>query len=352
MSVQHIALVLEASGLCAQEKAVLTAMCNHTDPAGKTFAGEERLMRESGMPKSTFRRWRAQLVDRNLLISRRKGRTGGGRATSDTWVNLEALRAARDPFFGTHPTDRPEDENPFAAAQSNGLTGETKGGGNGLTSETINSLASETTVVSPVRPQSLSNPQSESLSPQPPSPGAVKERENDEHQDDKQDRAPSAPPVPRQASPAGSDETTEAGERADEIGYAWARARKTHGYRAPADARRRIASAARGLLVDGDDPADAAQLEACAVAMAREASWLDLAKMWLRWEPDAAARPVLPKWCGRCNDGMDPGPSASMRLIETNDAVRPCPDCHPGQVVARTEGTPDPHATAAPLPVA
>lgn len=192
MSIQHIALVLEASGLSAQEKAVLTAFCNHTDPSGKTFAGEERLMREAGMPRATFRRWRSQLVDRELLISRRKGRKGGGRTTSDTWVNIEKLRAARDPFFGQTPTDRPEDENPFAQVGGNGPAGETKGGF-GLTSEPINQPTgepingpvSETTVGSPVRPitvsESLSgSPQGEPSSSVPPSPSAAVERAPEE----------------------------------------------------------------------------------------------------------------------------------------------------------------------------
>ncbi|KPC75338.1 hypothetical protein ADL26_07885 [Thermoactinomyces vulgaris] len=184
MSIQHIALVLEAAGLGPQEKAVLTAFCNHTDPNGKTFAGQERLMREAGMPESTFKRWRSELVKRNLLFSQRKGRKGGGRTTSDTYVNLAALRAMRDPFFGEHPTDRPEDENPFADVNSK-LTGnepvsEPKGGGananpqvtgnepvselkecNGLASEPINRLASEPTVGSPASPITLINRQGE-----------------------------------------------------------------------------------------------------------------------------------------------------------------------------------------------
>jgi hypothetical protein len=208
MSIQHIALVLEAADLCAQEKAVLIAFCNHTDPNGKTFAGQERLMREAGMPASTFKRWRRDLVERNLLLSKRKGRKGGGRTTSDTYVNLAALRAMRDPFFGEHVTDRPEDENPFADVNSqvtsngpasepkrgstdvnsqvtsNGPASEPKGG-NGPASGPINGPASEPTVGPPVSPITLPSPQGEPSTPSPAptasaAPTVVAEREEGE----------------------------------------------------------------------------------------------------------------------------------------------------------------------------
>lgn len=114
MSVQHIAMVLEASGLCAQEKAALVAFCNHTDATGKTFAGEERLMREAGMPRTTFQRWRAKLVERELLFSKARKNTKNQRLTSDTWVNLRLLGQMRDPWFDRpgRPADE-EDMNPF-----------------------------------------------------------------------------------------------------------------------------------------------------------------------------------------------------------------------------------------------
>lgn len=119
MSVQHIALVLEAADLCAQEKAALVAFCNHTDATGKTFAGEERLMREAGMPRSTFRRWRAKLVERELLVSKQKRNAKNQRMTSDTWVNLRRLAEMRDPWFNRpgRPADE-EDMNPFESPDS------------------------------------------------------------------------------------------------------------------------------------------------------------------------------------------------------------------------------------------
>lgn len=167
MSIQHIAMVLEAKGLCAQEKAVLTAFCNHTDPAGKTHAGEERLMREAGMPRTTFQRWRGKLVKDRLLISRRKGRQGGGRTTSDTWVNLKLLHSIRDPWFDRKPADRQEEPNPFDAQNQdekdtgNGPASGAKGGGNGPASGAINGPASGADVAPPVEPITLTNPQSE-----------------------------------------------------------------------------------------------------------------------------------------------------------------------------------------------
>ena len=107
-------LVLEAMDLCAQEKAVLLAICNHTDATGKTFAGEQRLMRESGMPRTTFQRWRSKLVERDLLISREKRNTRQQRQTSDTWVNLPVLRSMRDPFFARAGRSADEEDmNPF-----------------------------------------------------------------------------------------------------------------------------------------------------------------------------------------------------------------------------------------------
>lgn len=119
MSVQHIALVLEAADLCAQEKAALVAFCNHTDATGKTFAGEERLMREAGMPRSTFRRWRAKLVERELLVSKQKRNAKNQRMTSDTWVNLRRLAEMRDLWFNRpgRPADE-EDMNPFESPDS------------------------------------------------------------------------------------------------------------------------------------------------------------------------------------------------------------------------------------------
>lgn len=176
VSVQHMNMVLEAQGLCAQEKAVLTACCNHTDPSGKTYAGEERLMREAGMPRTTFQRWRAKLVSRGLLFSKRKGRKGGGRTTSDTWVNLEALRAARDPWFDRSPADRDEDENPFsgqdvpAVAQpgrrGKGPVGGAKGrGSNGPASGAINGPVSGACAAPPAEPVTLRNPQGETAPP-------------------------------------------------------------------------------------------------------------------------------------------------------------------------------------------
>lgn len=114
MSIQHIVLVLEARGLAARHKAVLTAFCNHTDERGKTFAGEERLMREAGMPATTFRRNRAELVDQGLLISKRRGRRSGGQQTADTWVNLRKLTQMRDPWFSRPTPPRLDGEdNPF-----------------------------------------------------------------------------------------------------------------------------------------------------------------------------------------------------------------------------------------------
>ena len=170
MSIQNIVLVLEAAELCAQEKAVLTAFCNHTDPSGKTYAGEERLMRESGMPRTTFQRWRSELVRRGLLISKRKGRKGGGRATSDTWVNLEALRAARDPWFAKKAADRDEDDNPFTGQgvaepstrrSKSPVSGAKGGASNGPVSGAINGPVSGASPAPPVEPVTVNNPQSE-----------------------------------------------------------------------------------------------------------------------------------------------------------------------------------------------
>lgn len=161
MSVQHIVLVLEATDLDPREKAVLIAFCNHTDPNGKTFAGQERLRREAGMPATTFKEWKKKLVERNLLVSRRKGRKGGGRATSDTYVNLVALREMRDPFFGEQVTDRPEDENPFADVNSQVTS-------NGPADGPINGPADGPTVGPLTGPITLNNRQGEPSPPLPP----------------------------------------------------------------------------------------------------------------------------------------------------------------------------------------
>lgn len=164
MSIQHIALVLEAADLTVQESAILIAMCNHTDTNGKTFAGEERLMREAKLRKTQFRTWRARLVERELIVSRRRGRQGGGRTTSDTYVNLAKLRSMRDPFFGGRTNDRPEDENPFSQVDSNGPENRTidaDSGGNGPENRTINGPENRTTVGRRTGPITLNNPQGE-----------------------------------------------------------------------------------------------------------------------------------------------------------------------------------------------
>lgn len=114
MSIQHISLVLEAKGLNARHKAVLTAFCYHTDERGKTFAGEERLMREAGMPRTTFQRNRSELVEQGLLTSKRRGRRSGGQQSADTWVNLRKLAQMRDPWFDQPvPLRNDGEDNPF-----------------------------------------------------------------------------------------------------------------------------------------------------------------------------------------------------------------------------------------------
>jgi hypothetical protein len=164
VSIQHVSLVLEAADLAVQEKAILIALANHTDPNGKTFAGEERLMRESSLKKTQFRTWRARLVERELILSRRRGRRGGGRTTSDTYLNLDKLRSMRHPFFGAVVTDRPEDENPFSQADSNGPDNRTiddNDGGNGPVSRTINGPVSRTTQGRGTGPITITNHQGE-----------------------------------------------------------------------------------------------------------------------------------------------------------------------------------------------
>ncbi|QCX75483.1 hypothetical protein C9F11_08970 [Streptomyces sp. YIM 121038] len=130
MSIQHITLVLDAGDLCAQEKAVLTAFCNYTNPAGQTFAGEARLAATAGMPERTFRTWRARLVERGLLVCRRKGRhvKTGGQLTSRTRVNLELLAKMRNPVFDRKFTDDDEliplpEEGYRPSVASKGVTG-------------------------------------------------------------------------------------------------------------------------------------------------------------------------------------------------------------------------------------
>lgn len=114
MSIKHIDLVLKAKGISPRHRAVLTAFCNYTDKRGKTFAGEDRLRREAGMPLSTFRRNRAELVELGLLASKRRGRQSGGQQTADTWVNLRKLAQMRDPWFDRPTPPRLDGEdNPF-----------------------------------------------------------------------------------------------------------------------------------------------------------------------------------------------------------------------------------------------
>jgi hypothetical protein len=141
-------------------------------------------------------------------------------------------------------------------------------------------------------------------------------------------------PAARSVPAAREDIDGRASTRAEEIGHAWARARREHGHRAPAETRRRVAAAALALLADRDEPADADRLEACAVDMARKASWTNLTTHWTHYQPEAV-RTALPPWCGRCNDGADPGPNVAARILwSADDRVIQCPDCHPKHAAA------------------
>lgn len=96
-----------------------------------------------------------------------------------------------------------------------------------------------------------------------------------------------------------------------------------------------MTSAALALLADRDEPADAERLEACAVDMARNPSWTNLTTHWTHYQPAAAPRLALPDWCGRCNDGRDPGPNVAARILwSADDRVIQCPDCHPKHAAA------------------
>lgn len=56
-------------------------------------------------------------------------------------------------------------------------------------------------------------------------------------------------------------------------------------------------------------------------------------------QPAPQAKPGVPAWCTRCNNGEDPGEVLFMRTIPSpdplDDTIRNCPDCHPAEIARR-----------------
>ncbi|MEU9578821.1 helix-turn-helix domain-containing protein [Streptomyces chilikensis] len=70
-----MAMVFAADGLEANEKLLLLAYTNFTDPHGYCWPGEDRLAACTGMSASTVRRTKKKLIDKNLLKSKRRAET-------------------------------------------------------------------------------------------------------------------------------------------------------------------------------------------------------------------------------------------------------------------------------------
>lgn len=93
MSVEHIALVLNADGLDGTEKIVLISYANYTDAYGKCYPGIERVADDAGLSLATVKRTRKKLAGKNLLRTQRRANGIGDVATSVTRINLDKLAA-------------------------------------------------------------------------------------------------------------------------------------------------------------------------------------------------------------------------------------------------------------------
>ncbi|MGY4935826.1 helix-turn-helix domain-containing protein [Streptomyces sp. 900116325] len=96
MSIKHIAMVLEASGLDGPEKLLLIAYCNYTDAHGYCWPGQQRIADDCGTSPATVKRVKKKLVEKGLLVSTRRidPRTQEP-ITNLTRVNVELLAAMK-----------------------------------------------------------------------------------------------------------------------------------------------------------------------------------------------------------------------------------------------------------------
>ncbi|MFE4634885.1 helix-turn-helix domain-containing protein [Streptomyces sp. NPDC056773] len=98
MSVEHMAMVINAAGLDGPEKLLLLAYCNRTDAHGYCWPGQGRLVDDTGTSAATVKRVKGRLVRKNLIKSvRRINPTTGESITNLTRVNLPLLDSMRRP---------------------------------------------------------------------------------------------------------------------------------------------------------------------------------------------------------------------------------------------------------------
>jgi hypothetical protein len=97
MSIQHMQTVFDAQDLTAPQKAVLLAYCNFTDPHGYCWPGVERIADMTGLSVSGVKKVRKQLLDVGLLVTVKRGKSGGGRTTNASRINVKRLESMRRP---------------------------------------------------------------------------------------------------------------------------------------------------------------------------------------------------------------------------------------------------------------
>ncbi|MBT2450016.1 hypothetical protein J7F03_23660 [Streptomyces sp. ISL-43] len=98
MSVEHMAMVINAAGLDGPEKLLLLAYCNRTDAHGYCWPGQSRLVDDTGTSAATVKRVKGRLIRKNLIKSvRRINPTTGESITNMTRVNLPLLNSMKRP---------------------------------------------------------------------------------------------------------------------------------------------------------------------------------------------------------------------------------------------------------------
>ncbi|MEU3909137.1 helix-turn-helix domain-containing protein [Streptomyces goshikiensis] len=98
MSVEHMAMVINAAGLDGPEKLLLLAYCNRTDAHGYCWPGQGRLIDDTGTSAATVKRVKARLVRKNLIKSiRRINPVTGESITNLTRVNIPLLQSMKRP---------------------------------------------------------------------------------------------------------------------------------------------------------------------------------------------------------------------------------------------------------------
>lgn len=95
MSGEHQTMVFNADGLTSNEKLLLLAYTEYTDPHGYCWPGMTRLAAMTGMSESTIKRTRKVLESKSLLRHQRRASAAGDPTSNMYRINLDKLATMR-----------------------------------------------------------------------------------------------------------------------------------------------------------------------------------------------------------------------------------------------------------------